>query len=385
MKKILYITTVSSTVNAFLVPHIKMLIKSGNKVDCAFNINKNLDDSLVKLGVKQYNIPFSRNPFGVGNIKAFQELIDIQRRNEYDIVHVHTPIAALYGRLLKLKFKTIKTIYTAHGYHFLKGGSKLGWLLYYPIEKAMAKLSDAIININSEDYEITKNKLKPKKCYFINGVGIDLKKYKKLSEDKISTIKESLGLKANDFVVLMIAELNKNKNHMQVINAVEYLKDRYPNIKLLCAGGGNYITYLSEQIISKDLQNNIFMLGYRQDVNNLINISDIGILMSYREGLPRNLMEFMACGRKVIATNIRGCRDIVCNYSVGTLVNVGDAEATAHAIEDYYVASDRRFIVSDEINKYDIRNVNNELLKVYEDIELEINGEKGLASYATNR
>ena len=311
-------------------------------------------------------------------------MIDIQKRNEYDIVHVHTPIAALYGRLLKLKFKNIKTIYTAHGYHFLKGGSKLGWLLYYPIEKAMAKLSDAVININSEDYEITKNKLKPKKCYFINGVGIDLKKYKKLSEDKISTIKESLGLKANDFVVLMI-ELNKNKNHMQVINAMEYLKDKYPNIKLLCAGDGNYITYLSEQIISKDLQNNIFMLGYRQDVNNLINISDIGILMSYREGLPRNLMEFMACGRKVIVTNIRGCRDIVCNYSVGTLVNVGDAEATAHAIEDYYVASDRRFIVSDEINKYDIRNVNNELLKVYEDIELEINGEKGLASYATNR
>ncbi|WP_330394977.1 glycosyltransferase, partial [Clostridioides difficile] len=92
-----------------------MLIKSGNKVDCAFNVNKNLDDYLVKLGVKQYNIPFSRNPFGIGNIKAFQELIDIQKRNEYDIVHVHTPIAALYGRLLKLKFKNIKTIYTAHG------------------------------------------------------------------------------------------------------------------------------------------------------------------------------------------------------------------------------------------------------------------------------
>ena len=249
----------------------------------------------------------------------------------------------------------------------------------------MAKLSDAVININSEDYEITKNKLKPKKCYFINGVGIDLKKYKKLSEDKISTIKESLGLKANDFVVLMIAELNKNKNHMQVINAMEYLKDRYPNIKLLCAGGGNYITYLSEQIISKDLQNNIFMLGYRRDVNNLINISDIGILVSYREGLPINLVKFMVYGRKIIATNIRGCRDIVCNESVGTLVEVGNANATADAIENYYLASDRRFIVSDEINKYDIRNVNNELLKVYEDIELEINGEKGLASYATNR
>ena len=183
----------------------------------------------------------------------------------------------------------------------------------------------------------------------------------------------------------MIAELNKNKNHMQIINAMEILKDRYPNIKLLCAGDGKYITYLSDQIVSKDLQNNIFMLGYRQDVNKLINISDIGILMSYREGLPRNLMEFMACGRKVIATNIRGCRDIVCNESVGTLVEVGDAKATADAIEQYYLAGDRSFTVSDEISKYDIRNVNSELYSIYEDIELEINGEKGLASYATNR
>ena len=96
-------------------------------------------------------------------------------------------------------------------------------------------------------------------------------------------------------------------------------------------------------------------------------------------------MEFMACGRKVIATNIRGCRDIVCNESVGTLVEVGDAKATADAIEQYYLAGDRSFTVSDEISKYDIRNVNSELYSIYEDIELEINGEKGLASYATNR
>lgn len=385
LKRVLYVTTVSRTINAFLIPHIEMLLENGYEVHCACSIDKPIDEELLNKGVKVFEVPFSRNPLGIGNIKAFEKLSELQRLYSYDIVHVHTPIASIYGRLLKVNYHNIKTIYTAHGYHFLKGGSKLGWLLYYPIEKAMAKLSDAVININSEDYEITKNKLKPKKCYFINGVGIDLKKYKKLSEDKISTIKESLGLKANDFVVLMIAELNKNKNHMQVINAMEYLKDKYPNIKLLCAGDGNYITYLSEQIISKDLQNNIFMLGCRRDVNNLINISDIGILVSYREGLPINLVKFMVYGRKIIATNIRGCRDIVCNESVGTLVEVGNANATADAIENYYLASDRRFIVSDEINKYDIRNVNNELLKVYDDIELEINGEKGLASYATNR
>ena len=203
MKRVLYITTVSRTINAFLIPHIEMLLENGYEVHCACSIDKLVDEELLNKGVKVFEVPFSRNTLGIGNIKAFEKLSELQRLYSYDILHVHTPIASIYGRLLKVNYHNTKTIYTAHGYHFFKGGSKFGWLLYYPIEKAMAKLSDAVININSEDYEITKNKLKPKKCYFINGVGIDLKKYKKLSEDNISTIKESLGLKANDFVVLM--------------------------------------------------------------------------------------------------------------------------------------------------------------------------------------
>ena len=385
MKKVLYVTTVSRTINAFLIPHIEMLLDNGYEVDCACSIDKPVDKELQNKGVKIFEVPFSRNPLGIGNIKAFMRLMELQRINNYDIVHVHTPIAAIYGRLLKLRYKNLKTIYTAHGYHFLKGGSKLTWLVYYPIEKIMAKLTDVIININKEDYEITKEKLKPRSSYFLNGVGLDLSKYKKLSNDEILEKKKELGITDNDFIVLMIAELNKNKNHIQLINAIDTLKKQYSNIKVFCIGDGDMREDLEQQIISRNLQNNIFMLGYRQDVNKLINISDIGILMSYREGLPRNIMEFMACGRKVIATDIRGCRDIIFNESVGELVGVGDYEATAKAIEKYYLWGDKDFEVSDEIRKYDVENVNYELLKVYDEVELEINCEKGLASYVTNR
>ena len=96
-------------------------------------------------------------------------------------------------------------------------------------------------------------------------------------------------------------------------------------------------------------------------------------------------MEFMSSGRKVIATNIRGCRDLLCNETIGTLVNVGDYEETAKAIEKYYLSRDREFNVSNEIKKYDIESVNSELLKIYESIELEINYEKGMSSYVSNR
>ena len=385
MKKVLYVTTVSRTINAFLIPHIEMLLENGYEVHCACFIDKPINKELINKEVKVFEVPFSRNPFGIGNIKAFKKLKKLQRFYKYDIVHVHTPIAAIYGRLLKLSFPNLRTIYTAHGYHFLKGGFKLGWILYYPIEKFMAKFTDVIININKEDYEITRDKLKPKKCYLLNGVGLDLDKYKKLNSKEIQEKRKEFGLKDNDFVVLMIAELNKNKNHIQLINAMDILKDKYPNIKVLCIGDGKLRENLEKQINSKNLQNNIFMLGYRQDVNKLINISDIGILMSYREGLPRNIMEFMACGRKVIATDIRGCRDIVCNDNIGTLVNVGDYEGTARAIEKYYISNDKSFEVTKEIKKYDINNVNIELLKIYEDIELDINYEKGFSSCVSNR
>ena len=385
MKKVLYVTTVSRTINAFLIPHINMLLEHGYEVHCACSIDKPVDKDLQRKGVKIFEVPFSRNPLGIGNIKAFIKLEELQRIYNYDIVHVHTPIAAIYGRLLKLSFPNLRTIYTAHGYHFLKGGSKLGWLLYYPIEKIMAKFTDVIININKEDYEITKEKLRPKKCYLLNGVGLDLREYKKLSNKEILEKRKELGLEDNDFVVLMIAELNKNKNHIQLINAMEILIDKYPNIKVLCIGDGGLRENLKQKIITKNLQNNIFMLGYRYDVNKLINISDIGILLSHREGLPRNIMEFMACGRKVIATDIRGCRDLVCDETVGTLVSVDDYEETSKAIEKYYILNDKSFKISEEIKKYDIENVNIELLKIYDYIELDINYEKGLSSYVSNR
>lgn len=385
MKKVLYVTTVSRTINAFLIPHINMLLDNGYEVHCACSIDKPVDKELQRKGVKIFEVPFSRNPLGIGNIKAFIKLEELQRINNYDIVHVHTPIAAIYGRLLKLSFPNLRTIYTAHGYHFLKGGSKLGWLLYYPIEKIMAKFTDVIININKEDYEITKEKLRPKKCYLLNGVGLDLSKYKKLSSKEIQEKRKEFGLKDKDFVVLMIAEINKNKNHIQLINAMDILKDKYPNIKVLCIGDGTLKESLEKQIILRNLQNNIFMLGYRLDVNKLINISDIGILLSRREGLPRNIMEFMACGRKVIATDIRGCRDLICDETIGTLVNVDDYESTAKAIEKYYILNDKSFEVSKEIRKYDIESINSELLKVYEDVQLDINYDKGLSSYVSNR
>lgn len=363
--KVLYITTVSRTINAFLVPHIKMLLKNGYVVDCACSIDKHVDEGLIRDGVNIYDIPFCRNPLSLNNLKAFKELMKIQKKNNYDIVHVHTPVASIYGRLLKLRFRKLNTIYTAHGYHFLKKGPKIGWVLYYPIEKIMAKLTDITININKEDYEITKNRLKPKKCYLVNGVGLDLSKYKPLSEEEIYKKREELGIKKEDFIIIMIAELNRNKNQIQLIKAMELLKDIHPNVKALLVGEGEKLSELKEEVINKHLEDNVKFLGFRNDINELINISNIGVLLSYREGLPRNVMELIANNKKVIVTNIRGCRDIVTNENIGSLVEVGDYIGLYKIIEKFYNEDKKKYNVIEEIKLYDVNNINEVLLNIY--------------------
>ena len=368
MKKILYITTVSRTINAFLVPHIQMLLDEGYIVDIATCIDKPIDSDLIERGVKVFNIPFGRNPFHPGNINAFIKLIQIQKKEQYDIVHVHTPVASLFGRLLKLRFTKLKTIYTAHGYHFLKGGPKIGWLLYYPIEKVMAKLTDVTITINQEDYDITIKNLKPKKTYLMNGVGLDLSHYKLLPEKQNLRKRQELGLEADDFVIIMIAELNENKNQIQLIKAIELLKDNYPDIKAILVGEGHKLSELQQEVNHRELNQQIQFLGFRTDINELINVSNIGVLLSYREGLPRNLMELMACGRKMIGTNIRGCHDIIVDETVGAKVLVGDEKGLAKEIEKLYHTRESEFELSPHLKSYEVESILGQLKQIYTDI-----------------
>ena len=367
MKKILYITTVSRTINAFLIPHINMLLDKGYQVDCACYIDKEIDQSLLDRGVKIYEVPFSRNPLNLQNNKAYKQLVKLQQENNYDIVHVHTPVASVYGRLLKVKFPKLKTIYTVHGFHFHQNGSKLNWMIYYPIEKFMTRFTDSIITINSEDYERA-NKFNIPNVYKHNGVGVDFASYDPGNMDK-EQARKKLGLDKDDFVVLMIAEVNKNKNHKQMIEAVKLLKERNIDIKVICAGDGVLLEEIKQEIEKNELSDYIQMLGFRRDIPELVASCDVGILLSHREGLPKNIMELMACKKPVIGTNIRGIRDLVLDKYNGFLVEVGDNEDTANKIEILKEHSEMLEEMSENayefIKEYSIDKVTKQLESVY--------------------
>ncbi|MGG2025481.1 glycosyltransferase family 4 protein [Gottfriedia sp. S16(2024)] len=367
MKKILYITTLSRTINAFLVPHIKKLISDKNIVDCACSVDLEIERSLTEQGVNIYDIPFSRNPFHPSNLKAFRQLIKIQAEHKYDIVHVHTPIAALYGRLLKAKFPQLKTVYTVHGFHFYKGAPVTNWCIYYPIEKIMGYFTDTIITMNTEDFQRAQ-KFNINRILKVHGVGVDFASYNMDLFHK-DEIRRKLNLSKDDFVILMIAEVNQNKNHRQMIDAVDILKNRGIQVNVVCAGDGPLKEELKEVVRIRGLEENIQFLGFRNDISELIAACDIGILLSHREGLPRNIMELMACKKTVIGTNIRGIRDLIENNVNGFLVPTNEPTVTADRIEqlikDRVLLEQMASNANHFIKKYDVNQVVSSIAKSY--------------------
>lgn len=360
MSNILYVTTISSTINSFLVQHILYLISQGHKVDIATNLKENLNYELKEKGVKVYNISFSRSPLKVDNIKAYKDIGKICREGKYDIVHVHTPVAAFITRLAIKNIKNIKVIYTAHGFHFYNRAPLINWIIFYNLEKIASKWTDKIITINQEDFEnASKFELRNNGTVdLINGVGIkkDLFDIKDFDSDNY---RKKLGLNSNDFIILVLAELNKNKNHIQLIEAMRHLVIDYPNIKAIFAGDGEKKDYLKSYIEKYNLSNNIKLIGHRNDVKELLHLCDIVGLFSKREGLPVCILEAMLCNKPVIATNTRGPRSIIEHDKNGFLVEINDYENTSKYIETLYNERNIRERFKCESNKI----INNYLIE----------------------
>lgn len=368
MKKILYVTNITRNINSFFIPHINYLQENGFIVDCACKISGEhcIEKNKFKRVPKFFDIPFTRTPIHYKNIVALFKLIKLQKKERYDIIHVHSPIAGIYTRLLKIFYSDIKMVYTAHGFHFYKGSSKISWIIFGNIEKLFSKLTDTLITINNEDFEVAKT-FKCNDVRKINGVGVDFSEFKTMDKETKIKLRESVGVEIDDFVLIMVGEHNKNKNQIQLIKAIEDIEKINPKIKAILIGDGELLEE-NKRYISDNNIKNVKVLGFRKDVNEMINISDVLISMSYREGLPKNVIEAMACSKPLILTDIRGNRDLVMNNKNGFIVNVGDIEHTKKAIIKLYNIENIDYLgnKSLEYSKiYDVNLIVQEISKCY--------------------
>lgn len=316
----------------FFPPHIKMLQEEGHVVELAANFSEQLCGSVAELGCKIHQIPFSRNAYSVKNIKAYLEIKRLIDMGQYDIVHTHTPNASAIVRLAcrKMRKRGLKVIYTAHGFHFYRGAPVKNWLLFFPVEWICACWTDVLVTINHEDYRRAKRFMRAGKVEYVPGVGIDIEKFQK-AEIGREEVRESIGVRATDIVLLSLGELNRNKNHEVVIRALAERKNS--TVHYIIAGRGELFDYLQRLATRLGVADKVHLLGYREDVASLYCASDIYLLPSFREGLNVSLMEAMASGLPCIASRIRGNVDLIVNERGGLLCQKNQIEDYVMAIE----------------------------------------------------
>lgn len=285
---------------------------------------------------EKYNILIQRSPLKLTNVKAYYQLKSIIEENKYELIHCHTPMGGVLARLAALEARKhgTKVIYTAHGFHFCKGAPFINWLIYYPIERMLSLYTDCLITINEEDYALAVNhRFKAKRIERVHGVGVNSEWFQPMDETQKHESRINCGYKSDDILMFYAAEFNKNKNQQLLIHALALIKDEAPNVKLLLAGDGP----LKEQCIdlAKEMgvAEMVDFLGYRNDIERILPMCDFAVASSVREGLPVNIMEAMACGLPIIASDNRGHRELVHNHENGWIVAPNDKVAMSDRIK----------------------------------------------------
>ncbi|WP_170119491.1 glycosyltransferase family 4 protein [Tumebacillus permanentifrigoris] len=369
-KKAAFVASVYRHFELFHVPVMEMLQRAGYEVH-AFAEDDYAKVRLQERGIVCHDIPIARSPLRWQNVRAARALIGHFKREQFELVHVHTPVASIIGRIAGKFAKTPAVLYTAHGFHFFQGAPLPFWLLYYPVERLMAPWTDVLITINREDYERASSRLPARQSIkYVPGVGVDVERFQpEITQAGRERLRAELQIAPEEHVVLCIAELNDNKNQIQLIEAVHRVTERGLRVRCLLVGVGEQDTILLQRAKDLGLQDQVQLLGYRLDVPELIALSDVCTLLSKREGLPRFLLEAMASGRPILATNIRGSRDLVQDGETGRLVPIGDVEATADALYDLLTQPERLAEMGREIRErvqpYRTENVVQQIEDIY--------------------
>lgn len=338
-KRVLFVATVvKSHINVFHLPYLKWFKDNEYETHVCARDDFDGEECMIPNCDLHYDIPFERSPISIKNFKAYKQLKKIISDNEYDIIHCNTPVASILTRLaaIKARKRGTKVIYTAHGFHFFKGASLLNWILYYPAEKICSYFTDVLITINKEDYTLAKKKMKAKKIEYVPGVGINTSKFRNIGINLDEKRKE-LGLSKQDIVLLSVGELSKRKNHEVIIRALAKIDKT--NVHYIIVGRGKLEIELKKIINSLNLSNKVHLLGFRDDIDEICNISDIFCFPSKQEGLPVAVMEAMASGLPVICSDIRGNCELIKHEKGGYLCDKNDidrfAECITELVEDY--------------------------------------------------
>jgi glycosyltransferase involved in cell wall biosynthesis len=336
----LFVTTVASTLRAFLRPCADHFRAQGWRVDALAN-GAPAAQVLADHFDSRFDVSWSRNPVDPGSLLGSSRTVrDVVRAGPYDIVHVHTPVAAFTTRFALRALPAAErpvVIYTAHGFHFYRGQGALPHAALRSMERIAAPWTDYLVTINREDYEAAQRLggIAPNRVRLIPSIGVDVDRFRPhaVPADETAAARRTLlgdaGVDA--FLVTMVAEFGAVKRHALALDALHRTTDA--RIHLALVGEGPLLADVHGQVERLGLGHRVTFAGYRTDIPAVLAATDALLLTSEREGLNRSVLEAMATGKPVIGTDTRGIADPV-GADAGWIVGHSDAAALAEALDE---------------------------------------------------
>ncbi len=336
-RRLVHVTTTDMSLELLLGPQLSAFVAAGYEVIGASAAGRYVD-AIEARGVRHVALSHAtRSMAPQHDLAAGFELRRLFADLRPDIVHTHNPKPGVYGRLAARAAGVPAIVNTVHGLYAMPDDRLAKRAVVYSLERIAAAASDAELVQNAEDIPTLRSLRIPDAKLTVLGNGVDLDRFRpdRITPERRAELRTEWGAGPDDIVCGAVGRLVWEKGYRELFAAATRLRGHRPRIRFVVVGGLDEAK--ADQLARADLdtaeaQADITFLGLRDDVEDLYPAMDLYVLASHREGFPRSAMEAAASGLPVVATDIRGCRQVVASGSTGTLVPPGSPDALATAI-----------------------------------------------------
>jgi glycosyltransferase involved in cell wall biosynthesis len=335
--RILEVCAVDFTLYHFLVPLIRGITDAGHEVVAAC-ADGPLAAQVRAADIRVESVPFSRRLLGLrSHWHAYRALASLLRRERFDMVHVHTPVAALIGRIAARRAGVPRIVYTAHGFYFHEMMAPWKRAVFVVVEWLGGRFTDVLLTQAEEDAAAAvRLGLCRGGVIAAIGNGVDPARFHPADDaEQRRALRRALATPDEACVIMVVGRLVAEKGYRELFEAMRTVDAVLWVVGERLATDHAQDVSASIEAVQDDAVWNarIRLLGYRTDVDSLLRAADVFTLPSHREGMPRSIIEAMMTALPVVATDIRGSREEVVDGETGLLVPVRDAPALAAALD----------------------------------------------------
>lgn len=338
--KVCQLCAVDFTLKTFLLPLIDGMRGRGWDVTAVCSDGPHIDE-LRAAGYRIETVPIARSMNPILAAQTLLALVRLFRRQRFDVLHAHTPVAALLGRIAARIAGIPLVVYTAHGFYFHDEMPSMKRRLFVMLERFGGRFTDLLFSQSAEDAEdAVQEGIALRENVLAIGNGVDVARFDPVKVGAGDTARESLGISRDAFVVGMIGRQVKEKGVADYLAAAKIVAAKNPQAWFLLVGerlasdhAGGVEAELAAARVA--LGERLVAPGSRSDIPELLAAMDLFCLPSWREGMPRTIIEAMMMGKPVLATDIRGAREEVVTEQTGLLVPTRSPQALAAAMERF--------------------------------------------------